>query len=129
MSVKMAVRALAGLLLLSPTAAKRAVLFLFEDDGGFASGPYGERTLPTPHINRLAACGATFDRALTSVSSCSPSRASLLSGLPTHESGMYGLCQAGDHFSAFADVTTLPNALNAAGVATGIQGKLTHAVD
>jgi N-sulfoglucosamine sulfohydrolase len=111
------------LLLRAPCAAKKAVLFLFEDDGGFALQPYGETTLPTPHLNRLAACGVTFDRAFTSVSSCSPSRASLLSGMPTHESGMYGLCQSTDHFSALAAISTLPNALNAAGVVTGIQGK------
>jgi N-sulfoglucosamine sulfohydrolase len=115
--------ALCLLLLPALAGAKRAVLFLFEDDGGFALGAYGERTLPTPHLNRLAACGSVFDRAFTSVSSCSPSRASLLSGTPTHESGMYGLCQGGDHFSAFSSSASLPNALNAAGVVTGIQGK------
>ena len=96
---------------------------MLEDDGGFALAPYGETVLPTPHLSRLAACGSTFERAFTSVSSCSPSRASLLSGLPTHESGMYGLCQGKDHFSAVSGIDTLPNLLNAAGVATGIQGK------
>jgi hypothetical protein len=46
-----------------------------------------------------------------------------LSGMPTHENGMYGLCQGTDHFTAFKDIATLPNSLNAAGAATGIQGK------
>ena len=118
-------RIAALLALVAPALASvpRSVLFLFEDDGGFALSPYGEPVLPTPNLERLANCGTTFDRAFTSVSSCSPSRASMLSGLPTHQSGMYGLCQGVDHFSAISGVQSLPNLLNAGGVATGIIGK------
>ncbi len=60
--------------------------------------------------------GVVFDAAYTSVSSCSPSRASILSGIPTHQNGMFGLAQENMHFSAFAGLQSLPNVLNRAGV-------------
>ncbi len=106
------------LLALAPCGAAKDVLFLFEDDGGMALGAYGDTVLPTPNLDALAARGTTFDAAFTSVSSCSPSRASLLSGLPTHQNGQYGLLNR--HFFSYDTITSLPNALNKAGVATGI---------
>jgi N-sulfoglucosamine sulfohydrolase len=96
-------------------------LFLFEDDGGFALGAYGDKVIPTPNLDALAARGLTFDNAYTSVSSCSPSRASLLSGIPTHQNGQFGLVNA--NFYSYDGVRSLPSALNDAGVATGIIGK------
>lgn len=111
-----------GLLVSSESA--RNVLFLFEDDGGFALGAYGDTNGATPNLDAFAASqGTVFDSAYTSVSSCSPSRASLLTGIPTHENGMYGLCQDIQHFSAFAGVRSIPTFLEAAGAVTGIQGK------
>ena len=106
-----------------PTAPpkKRNVLLLFEDDGGMALGVYGDKVMQSPHLDGLAARGTVFDAAATSVSSCSPSRASLLTGIPTHENGQWGLLNS--HFYSYAGVQSLPNVLSAAGVATGIQGK------
>lgn len=110
--------------LLRLTFGSRNVLFLFEDDGGFALGAYGDTNGATPRLDAFAAAqGAVFDSAYTSVSSCSPSRASLLTGIATHENGMYGLCQNVQHFSANAGVRSIPGFLNSAGVATGIIGK------
>ena len=121
-------RLLSGLLLfatmpLPGSAGPRSVLLLVQDDGGFALNPYGDQSINTPALAQLASCGTTFDAAYTSVSSCSPSRASMLSGLPTHENGQYGLAHAQEHFSAFAGIRSLPNVAGEAGVATGIVGK------
>lgn len=52
------------------------------DDGGFESGAYNNSAISTPHLDALARRSLTFRSAFTSVSSCSPSRASLLTGLP-----------------------------------------------
>ena len=72
---------LAAVALVLPLASSRNVLFLFEDDGGFALGSYGDTNGATPRLDKFAAAqGTTFDSAYTSVSSCSPSRASLLTG-------------------------------------------------
>jgi N-sulfoglucosamine sulfohydrolase len=97
------------------------VLFLFEDDGGFALGAYGDKVSQTPHLDALAARGTVFDQAYTSVSSCSPSRASLLTGLPTHQNGQFGLLNC--NFYSFPGIQALPNILTASGVRTGIIGK------
>lgn len=105
------------------SANKKNVLFLLEDDGGMWATPYGDSQDPTPNLARLAAMGTVFDSAYTTVSSCSPSRASILSGLPTHQSGQYGLAHAQEHFISFDGIQSLPNLLTAAGYATGIIGK------
>ena len=59
---------------------KRNVLVMLVDDGGFQMPVYGDSKVDTPNIDSLAARGLTFSNAYTSVSSCSPSRAALLTG-------------------------------------------------
>ncbi len=113
-----------AVLLCSASAGARSVLFLFEDDGGFALGAYGDAAIKTPHLDALAARGTTFDNAFTSVSSCSPSRASLLSGIPTHQNGQFGLLNS--NFYSYSGVQSLPSILNNAmdvDIKTGIIGK------
>lgn len=86
-------------------------------------GVYGNTAIHTPHLDRLAAAGTVFTSAYTHVSSCSPSRAALLSGLPSHQNGMYGLQHGVEHFASFDHVVSVANALNNAGYVTGIIGK------
>ncbi|XP_022445121.1 N-sulphoglucosamine sulphohydrolase isoform X1 [Delphinapterus leucas] len=93
------------------------------DDGGFESGAYNNSAITTPHLDALARRSLVFRNAFTSVSSCSPSRASLLTGLPQHQNGMYGLHQDVHHFNSFDRVQSLPLLLGRAGVLTGIIGK------
>lgn len=52
------------------------------DDGGFESGVYNNTAIHTPNLDTLAQQSLIFRNAFTSVSSCSPSRASILTGLP-----------------------------------------------
>ncbi|CAG5131358.1 unnamed protein product [Candidula unifasciata] len=72
-------------------ASQRNVLLIVGDDAGFESQVYGNNVLKTPALNYLANRSIVFDNAFTSVSSCSPSRSAILSGLPQHQNGMYGL--------------------------------------
>uniref|UniRef100_A0ABI7Z7C0 Sulfatase N-terminal domain-containing protein n=1 Tax=Felis catus TaxID=9685 RepID=A0ABI7Z7C0_FELCA len=65
-----------------PGARPRNVLLILADDGGFESGTYNNSAIATPHLDALARRSLVFRNAFTSVSSCSPSRASLLTGLP-----------------------------------------------
>src|SRR6185295_1398734 len=76
-----------------------------------------------PHVDGLAKKGVVFTRAYATVSSCSPSRASILTGLYTHQNGQYGLQHAAHNQQAHAWVQGLPNLLRAAGFFTGIIGK------
>jgi len=114
--------ALLSLAFAAASAAPRGVLFLFEDDGGLALGAYGDALARTPNLDALAARGTLFEHAYTSVSSCSPSRASLLTGLPTHQNGQFGLLNS--NFYSYAGIQSLPAVLNRAGAKTGVIGKL-----
>ncbi|CAH2238612.1 jg1418 [Pararge aegeria aegeria] len=101
----------------------RNVLILLADDGGFELGAYLNKICQTPNIDALVKRGVIFNNAFTSVSSCSPSRASLLTGTPSHQNGMYGLHHGVHHFNSFDNITSLPNKLSEIGVYTGIIGK------
>lgn len=86
-------------------------------------GAYRNRICQTPNLDALAKSSLIFNNAFASVSSCSPSRASLLTGLPSHQNGMYGLHQGEHHFNAFDSVKSLPNILNDNNIRTGLIGK------
>ena len=106
-------------------SSPKNVLIILVDDGGFQSGVYGNDKCKTPHIDALANNSVIFEHAYTSVSSCSPSRSALLTGLPQHQNGMYGLHQTVHHFMSFDDVRSLPLILNETGgdIWYGIIGK------
>ena len=51
-------------------------------------GLYGNGTICTPHLDRLAREGVRFDRMYVAAYPCSPSRASLMTGLHGHRHGV-----------------------------------------
>ncbi|BFZ03758.1 hypothetical protein BsWGS_06797 [Bradybaena similaris] len=104
-------------------ANQRNVLLIVGDDAGFESQVYGNNVLKTPALNYLANRSLIFDNAFTSVSSCSPSRSAILSGLPQHQNGMYGLHNTVHNFNSFDGLRSLPLILHKSGVRTGIIGK------
>jgi N-acetylglucosamine-6-sulfatase len=70
-------------------AGKPNVLFILCDDlRPQALGCYGSPHVKTPHIDRLAKEGVRFANAFCTTSLCSPSRASLLTGLYAHQHGV-----------------------------------------
>ena len=93
--------------LLTSTAlsqTQKNVLFIILDDAGFQMPVYGNTQVKTPNIDALAQRSLVFKHGYTSVSSCSPSRSAVLTGLPQHQNGMYGLEQGVQHFSSFDKV-------------------------
>src|SRR5579885_254557 len=104
--------------------ARRNVVLIIADDLGLDLGCYGNDRVQTPCLDALAKHGTRFTHAFASVSSCSPSRASLFTGLPTHASGQYGLAHAVHNQHSFANVKSLPRLLRDAGYRTGILGKV-----
>ncbi|KAF8764375.1 N-sulfoglucosamine sulfohydrolase like protein [Argiope bruennichi] len=93
------------------------------DDGGFESQIYGNPVCKTPNLDALASKSMIFKNAFTSVSSCSPSRSSILTGLPQHQNGMYGLHQDVHHFNSFDKVKSLSQILTKKNIYSGIIGK------
>lgn len=99
------------------------VLILLGDDVGFQFGAYGNTKIRSPNVDALAQRSLLFRNGYTSVSSCSPSRSVILSGLPQHQNGMYGLHQGIQHFASFDRVRSLPVILRDQNILTGIIGK------
>lgn len=67
------------------------ILFLIADDWSFPhAGVYGDQVVRTPTFDRLAAEGALFTNAYTASPSCSPSRASVLTGRYPHQNSAGG---------------------------------------
>lgn len=70
------------------------ILYLHSHDTGRFAQPYGH-AMATPNIQRLAEAGVLFRQAFCAAPTCSPSRASLLTGQCAHSSGMLGLAHRG----------------------------------
>lgn len=78
-----------------PAAAGRPnILYIHSHDTGRLTSPYGY-SVPTPNLQRLAEEGILFRQANDAAPTCSPSRASLLTGECAHSNGMLGLVNRG----------------------------------
>ena len=104
--------------------ARRNVLLLIADDIGLDCGCYGNPKMKTPNIDALAARGVRFTKGFASVSSCSPSRACIYTGLHTHSHGQFGLAHGDHNVVTYPGVKSLPRVLRDAGYRTGIIGKV-----
>ncbi|MFM7070399.1 MAG: sulfatase-like hydrolase/transferase, partial [Planctomycetota bacterium] len=101
-----------------PSRRPNVVLILTDDQRADALGCAGHPHLKTPHIDRLAAEGFHFTRAFCTTSLCSPSRASILSGVYAHTHGVT------NNFTEFPDtLPSFPRRLQTAGYRTAYLGK------
>lgn len=64
--------------------APNIVIFIADDHGEEDLGCYGNDQIRTPNIDQLASEGMRFTQAFLTISSCSPSRASILTGRYPH---------------------------------------------
>ena len=79
---------------------------------------YGGQNAKTPHIDRLASEGLTFNRAYLSSSMCQPCRAELYSGLYPMSNGC-----SWNHSGCRPGITGMPQALGKLGYRVGLAGK------
>src|SRR6266545_3265607 len=86
------------------------VVIVITHDTGRHLGAYG-RGVATPSLDRLAAEGVLFEQAFCPAPQCSPSRASLLTGLMPHRHGLIGLAHRGFRLHPDALQRTLPRLL------------------
>ncbi len=70
------------------------ILYIHSHDTGRFTSPFGY-SVPTPNIHRLWSEGILFRQAYSAAPTCSPSRASLLTGECAHSNGMLGLVNRG----------------------------------
>ncbi|MEA3403280.1 MAG: sulfatase [Armatimonadota bacterium] len=98
------------------------VLLITAEDMGPQLSSYGDETISTPHLDRLAESGARFTNAYVTQAVCSPSRASILTGLHPHQHGQIGL--ATHRYAMFEEYANIPGLLKQIGYRTGILGKL-----
>jgi N-sulfoglucosamine sulfohydrolase len=94
------------------------VLIIADDLGAADSGPYGAKGVRTPHLDRLAREGLRFTQAFNTCSSCSPSRASIITGRYPHSTGAEML-----HQPLPREQITFVEKLKAAGYWTAAAGK------
>ena len=72
------------------------VVYLHTHDSGRVLSPYGYQ-VPTPNLEAFAKDAAVFRNCFCAGPTCSPSRASMLTGTYPHQNGMLGLAQRGFH--------------------------------
>jgi N-sulfoglucosamine sulfohydrolase len=99
------------------------ILYVTDDQGSLDAGCYGNSVIKTPGLDNLASQGMRFTNGFAAVSSCSSSRACLLTGLYSHANGQYGLHHSFHNFYSLPNIKSLPALLAEAGYRTIIAGK------
>jgi N-sulfoglucosamine sulfohydrolase len=94
------------------------ILIIADDLGWEDCGPYGNRAVRTPALDRLAKEGLRGENFILTCSSCSPSRSSIITGRYPHSTGAEQL-----HWPLPKEQTTFVEQLKAAGYYTAAAGK------
>ena len=99
---------------------KRPNILLLMSDNQSADhlGCYGDKSVKTPNIDKLANKGLIFKNAYCSAPSCSPARASMLTG-----QDIWNLGEAANLWSSFPKVKVYSQLMVASGYHIGIEGK------
>jgi arylsulfatase A-like enzyme len=105
------------------------LLFILTDNqGAWTLGCYGNPDIRTPNVDRLAAEGVRFTRALSSNPVCSPTRATFLTGLIPSQHGVHSFLDpkfmmGPQAYNTLGEFTSLGEVLRDAGYTCGLSGK------
>src|SRR5215207_2966730 len=109
-----------------PSTRPNIVLVISDDQRWDAMGVAGNPNIHTPNMDRLAKDGTYYRQATIHVPQCSPSRATMLTGLAPHQHGWFSN-QAAESQRAdtktFTSMPMLPGHLKDAGYRTVLVGK------
>ena len=110
-----------------PTTTRRNIVLVISDDQRWdCLGAAGNPNIVTPAQDRLAKEGTLYRQATIHVPQCSPSRATLLTGLAPHQHGWYSNQAAESkrtESESFSKLPMLPALLKDAGYQTVFVGK------
>lgn len=102
-----------------PAPAVRNIVFILTDDHRFdAFGFMGHSFLQTPNLDSVARNGVHFENAFVTTALCSPSRASILTGMYAHRHGVVD-----NNNPVRPDLIFFPQLLQRSGYRTGFFGK------
>ena len=102
-----------------PPSKPNIVLFIADDLGWNHIGPYGNRVVKTPHVDRLSNESMRFTHAFAASPTCGPSRSSLLTGLLPFRHGAHG-----NHSAVKPDTRSMVQYFLPLGYKAAIAGKL-----
>ena len=110
------------------TKPVNVVFILTDNQGAWSLGCYGNPDIRTPHIDRLAAEGVKFTRALSSNPVCSPTRATFLTGLIPSQHGLHSFLDpqfmmGPKAYNTLQEFTSIGEVLRDAGYTCGLSGK------
>jgi arylsulfatase A-like enzyme len=110
-------------------AKKPNVIFILTDNhGAWTLGCYGNKDIQTPNLDKMAAEGMLFERAMASNPVCSPTRATYLTGLMPSQHGVHSFLDqkymmGPQAYYALKEFETLPRILHSEGYVCGLSGK------
>lgn len=99
---------------------RNIVVFIADDLARNELGCYGGQNVKTPNIDRFAAEGVRFNRMFSSTTMCSPTRASIYTGLYPVRNGVYK-----NHGATKPETKSVVHYFTQAGYRVGLTGK-TH---
>lgn len=103
------------------------VVFFVDNLGYGNTEPFGSQLHKTPNLNRMAKEGRLFTHFYVSSGVCTPSRASLLTGVYPRRIGMHWtdgrVLRPVSHFGLSPEEITIAEILKESGYATGVIGK------
>lgn len=104
------------------------VFILTDNQGAWTLGCYGNKDIRTPNIDKLAANGLRFTRALSSNPVCSPTRATFLTGLIPSQHGLHSFLDnqymmGPKAYNTLKEFTSLGEVLHDSGYVCGLSGK------
>ena len=109
------------------SARPNIILIVADNQSSSLIGAYGNKEIKTPNIDQLAREGIRFNYAFSVNGVCSPTRATLFTGLMPSQTGVHVALPWDDikvsNWSAIREFQSLPQSLSEAGYSTALVGK------
>lgn len=100
------------------------IIHILADDVGYDDvGCFGAKEIATPHIDRLAAAGMRFTSFYAPASTCTPTRAALMTGCYAPRVGVFRVLFPLDRIGLHDREVTIGELLKSRGYATAVVGK------